>query len=156
MTQKKDSVEVEDFGYLSRLEVNEQSTHEYTFREVIGKPTIIAKPANQANGEYWSRRVELMTTQEAVERINAQKVGKKKFEDFDREIDRAIYPEVVCVKFGTCPFNSRGERVANTKANLAQFLGLLPDWVFDRFRNVCVVYETFIADVKQLEETEKN
>ncbi len=123
-----------DFSHLKDLEVTNESTSDFTLHQITvnGKsPTLILAPASEANKPYFNallKRSGKTRRQVGSGNINAGLVAENRGED------RELYPQYV-VKNWKDMVDAKGKKLAFNREDCEEFIGKLPDWLFDNVRN---------------------
>lgn len=117
------------FGHLKKLEVKGREVR-YTIYQVEGEPTLIMKPATEANKPYFN--AVLRRSKKNMRAINAGSVNSGIIAE-NREEDRNLFPKHVITGWEDVT-DSSGEPVPYTEEDCRDYLEALPDWVFDDVR----------------------
>jgi hypothetical protein len=142
--KRRDDVEADgvpefDFGYLSL----DEATAEFEMPWIRGTPTMIVRPANEANGAWQSGMLKLSGNRQRAQlasgRVSAEDAKK------DREDDRKLYPRYVVVGWRNV-VDPRGNPVKFSAEACDRFLRALPNWIFDKLRIFCMRPENFVGD----------
>ncbi len=143
-----------DFSHLKALEVSTEKTSEYTFHQITvnGKtPTLVVAPATEANKPYFNAL--LKRAGRSARAVRAGAVNAGMIEE-NREEDRVLYPRFI-VKGWHDVIDADGADVEFSADEAMDFLGQLPDWLFDDFRNFCGNPASF-AELMDVEINAKN
>jgi len=124
-----------DFGFVADMKVTNDAVREYTMYGITlpngESPTLIGRHGGETNKPYFNEL--LKTAADKAKMIQAGKVNTGMLAE-NREQDRALYPQFVLTGWkDVC--DAEGEIVAFTKQGCVDFLGALPDHVFDDVRN---------------------
>ena len=136
-----------DFSYLSKLNVSTGSTSEYTMFEITGEPVIILGPATEVNKPYFNAF--LKRTRRSLAKgndITPETMAR------NRDDDRALYPQFV-MKGWRNVVDSEGKPVPFSVEAATEFVKQLPDWLFDGMRNHATSPRNFFhgVDVEELQ-----
>lgn len=146
------------FGDLKQYAIGKDTLARYTLHqiEVNGKsPTLIVGPATEANPSYFNallKRSARSARQIAAGKVNAGMIAE------NREEDRNLYPLHI-LRGWEDMVDAKGKDIEFTREDAVEFIGELPDWVFDDIRNFCGRPDNFVRDgISNLdvEETGKN
>jgi hypothetical protein len=132
-----------DFSHLKQLDVKDKTT-KYTIYQVHGEPSLILKPANEANKTYFNAI--LKRSRRNVKAIQAGHVNQVMISEA-REKDRALFPRCVVVGWENVQ-DAEGQDVPFSREACADFLQALPDWLFDEIRNFAGNSANFAEDVQ--------
>ena len=125
-----------DFSHLGALEVSKGTTSEYTLHQITingESPTLIVVPATEANKPYFN--VLLKKASKTARQVRAGVINAGLIEE-NRDEDRDAYPRYV-IKGWRDVLDAKGAKVPFNEGNLQDFIGALPDWLFDDLRNYC-------------------
>lgn len=129
-----------DFSHLRKLDVNEDTLSEYVFDDIPGNPSIWCRPMTDGNKAFMNARVRVSIERaerdkEALkERRSRESLTTDRLEE-DREIDRKLIADTVAVRWGKAPRAADGSFPEFSKEVCAAFLGALPNYMLDPFRN---------------------
>jgi hypothetical protein len=129
-----------DFSHLSKYQIDDQTAEYELPIEGDPIPTLIVRPANEANKTYYNK-VFASSTRRA---LRASKVNAKALAE-QRDEDRELYPLHVVVGWRGIR-DSSGADVPFSQENCAEFLRVLPDWIFQGLRNFCASPSVFLGD----------
>jgi hypothetical protein len=126
----------------SKLEVR-QSVAWVAMPELSEKARIAVKPATEANAPYFNamlRRSAARARRMArTDRITAEDAAA------NRSDDRDIYPRYILVNWEHV-YDTDGKLVPFNEDNCREFCSKLPDWLFDRLRQVATTPERFLDE----------
>lgn len=129
----------------SAQQVTAETTKEYFFDMIPGRPSIIMAPAHDSNPDFLDARLRRSIAQseqlaqaprgKGDDKMTPESV-KKQIED-DREVDRDLLSRACAKAWGRAPTAADGSKPEFSAANAYAFFKALPDWMFDPFRNYC-------------------
>lgn len=126
----------------SKLEVR-QAVAWVEMPELSDKARVAVKPASEANSPYFNamlRRSAARARRIArMDRITAEDAAA------NRGDDRDLYPRHVLVNWEGV-YDTSGKLVPFNEDNAREFCAKLPDWLFDRIRNVAATPERFLSE----------
>lgn len=129
------------FSHLQKLQVD-NAVAWVSISEVSPGAKLALLVAGEANPQYWNALLK-KTGRRARElqrgKVSAQVIARNRAED------RALYPKYVIVNWEGI-LDSNDEEVAFSQEVCADFLEQLPDWLFDRLRDLASDPNTFIED----------
>lgn len=135
-----------DFSHLKQLEVNDK-TAEYPIYQISGEPTLILKPATEANKPYFNS-----VLRRSKRNLRAIKTGiNQKMIKENREEDRELYPKHIITDWKDVP-DSKGKKVPFSVENCTDFIQALPDWIFDDIRAFAGESSNFFGEVIDVKE----
>lgn len=147
-----------DFSNLAALVVDENTTVEYVFEMIPGKPSIMLSPMTGDNVPLFNEQ--LKQSAEKAERLAAEakarggkgrKAGKIVITaanfDEDRQTDIVMLANFCCKAWGIAPQDATGARPEFNKENCLSFLQALPTYMVDPFRNFAQNVYNFIPAV---------
>lgn len=140
-----------NFSHLKKLDVKDR-TAKYQIFQIEGEPTLIMKPATEANKPYFNSV--LKKSRRKVKAVQAGALNSKMIQE-NRDEDRELFPKAVVIGWEGIVDN-KGKEVPFTTEDCAQFLEALPDWIFDQVRNFAASSENFAYEVIDIEEKAKN
>ncbi len=118
-----------DFSHLKKLDVTEEKTVEYPIYQINGEPTLILKPATEANKPYFNA-----VLKRSKRNIRAVKGGiNRKIIDDNRDEDKELYPKYVIAGWYD-QIDAKGKKVEFSVKNCTDFIKALPNWIFDDIR----------------------
>jgi hypothetical protein len=131
-----------NFDYLKKLDVNEESTAEFTFDRIWGEPSITCRPMAECNTSYMNERVRIAVERAKADEAKPKKTRKERQEQLidlerikeDRQLDIQLIATTCAVGWGTPPRDTDGREVEFSPANCRAFLEALPDYEVDIFR----------------------
>ena len=126
-----------DFSHLKTLDVSTDKTARFTIHQITvnGKtPTLIVAPATDANKPYFNAL--LKRAGKSVRQIRSGSINAGMIDE-NREEERALYPKHVVKGWEDMLDGTSGKDVPFSKSECAEFLGQLPDWIFDDMRTFC-------------------
>lgn len=142
-----------DFSHLRRHDVTQGRTSRLTLYEVEGEPTLIGKPATEANRPYFNAALRRFKG-----RARAMQAGavSPAFIAQNREEDRELYALHVLEGWEDV-VDAQGQAVPFSREAAKAFLDALPDWLFDVVRQHFGNPATFMEEgVAMAEETAGN
>lgn len=119
---------------------------------------LVVRPANESNPGYNEAMLSLSgNRQRAV-------VASGKLTNLDakrdREDDRVLYPKHILVGWSGVRYKGEAADIPFSMEAAVEFIGKLPEWVFDKLRVFCIRPENFIETEAELvpdaAETAKN
>ncbi len=125
------------------LQVDGTKTARYELYQlaVNGKtPTLIVKPATEANPPYFNAL--LKRSSKNARAIQAGAVTQAMLAE-NRSEDRELYPEHIVTDWENV-VDSAGKPVPFSKADAADFIKALPDWIVDDLRTYCGNPRSFV------------
>lgn len=126
----------------SKLEVR-QAVAWVDMPELSDKARIAVKPATEANTPYFNamlRRSAARARRMArTDRITAEDAAA------NRSDDRDIFPRYIIVNWEHV-YDTKGNLVPFNEDNCREFCAKLPDWLFDRIRQVAGTPERFLGE----------
>lgn len=143
-----------DFSYLQNLEVSATRTSRMTLHEIRGEPTLILKPATEANKPYFNSV--LKRSRKYGRAIQAGNMTPGIIAE-NREEDRELYPSHIVAGWEGV-VDSGNKPVKFSEAACRSFLKALPDWLFDNIRMYAATPSNFVNDEEPIdvEEVAKN
>lgn len=135
-----------NFSHLKELEVKDK-TADYTIYQIIGEPTLIVKPATEANKAYFNSvlRQSRRNISALKGQINAKTIKR------NRDEDKKLYPKSIITGWKDVRDNE-GKSVKFSIENAGDFIEALPDWVFDDLRGFCGDPSNFFGEQIDVEE----
>ncbi|QBQ71182.1 hypothetical protein S0112_077 [Shewanella phage S0112] len=133
------------FSHLKKLEVTQESTTEFTFYDIDGAPTLICRPATEANPAYLNA---LLKENGQLKKDRKKIVIDQGMLDIVRQQDRRIFPEANIVGWYDV-VDDTGESVPFSKEAAQEFISFLPDWLFDKLRAHLNQPKNFIIDSEE-------
>jgi hypothetical protein len=130
-----------DFSHLQKLDIKDK-TARYSFYQIRDEPTLILRPANEANKQYFN--AVLSKSRKNVRAIQAGHVNQSMIAE-SRNKDRELYPSFVVVGWENV-VDSQGEEVPFSSEACRDFLNALPDWLFDELRTFAAKSSNFAED----------
>ena len=126
----------------SKLEVR-QAIAWVEMPELSDKARIAVKPATEANAPYYNN----LLRRAAARARRAARTDKITVEDAaaNRSDDRDLYPRYILVNWEYV-YDTEGNLVPFTADNCREFCAKLPDWLFDRIRNIATTPERFLGE----------
>lgn len=126
----------------SKLEVR-QAVAWVDMPELSDKARIAVKPATEANVPYYNN----LLRRAAARARRAARTDRITVEDAaaNRSDDRDLYPRYVLSNWENV-LDVDGKVVPFSADNVREFCAKLPDWLFDRIRNVASTPERFLAE----------
>lgn len=132
------------FDY-SAQQVTSETTKEYFFDMIPGRPSVVMAPAHDSNPDFLDARLRRSIAQseklaqaprgKGDDKLTPESV-KQQIED-DREVDRDLLAKACARDWGRAPKATDGSAPEFSAANAYAFFKALPDWMFDPFRNWC-------------------
>ncbi len=122
-----------DFSHLKALDVSKDKTVEYTLHAITVNgltPTLILAPATEANGPYFNA---VLKRAGKLSRLSRSGVVSASMLDENRDEDRELFPLHVA-KGWRDVVDAKAKPVEFSADECEQFLGALPDWLFDEMR----------------------
>jgi len=135
-----------DFSHLKSLEVRNK-TAEYSLFQISGEPTLILKPATEANKGYFNSV--LRRSRRNLRAVKSGAISQKMIKE-NRDEDKELYPKHIITGWVDIK-DSSGEDVLFSPDNCADFLEVLPDWIFDDIRNFAGSSENFSEEIIDVE-----
>lgn len=135
-----------DFTHLKNLDVKNK-TAEYPIFQIAGEPTLIMKPATEANKPYFN--AVLKRSRRNLRAMRAGAVNQAMIAE-NREQDRELFPRHVVDGWRNVT-DAKGKEVEFNRENCRDFLDALPDWIFDEIRNFAGDSANFAGDVPDVE-----
>ena len=129
-----------DFSHLKKLDVTSENTQEYPMPEVVDDAVLILRPANESNKGYINALLR-MTGKHGMRKVKA-KLDSKALEK-QRDQDKELYPDHVIVGWKGI-VDSKNKPVKFTPKAAAEFIDVLPNWLFDGVRTFASVPANFI------------
>jgi hypothetical protein len=131
------------FDHLKKLEVRREATTWVELPEVSPKARVQVRPATEANPPYFNAM--LKTAAPRARRVT--RTDRVSIEDTaeNRDEDRALFPRYVLVGWEGI-LDTAGQPVPFSSDHARDFCRALPDWLFDRIRNVAATPERFLAE----------
>ena len=130
-----------DFSYLKKLEVTGK-TADYTIYQISGEPTLIMKPATEANKPFFNS-----VLRRSNRNLRAVKGGiNSKMIKENREEDRELYPKHIISGWKDV-IDSKGKTVEFSEKDCADFIIAIPDWIFDDIRAFAGESSNFFGEV---------
>lgn len=118
------------FSHLTKnLQVSKDSLSTYVFYGIEGEPSVIGRPANEANRPYLD--AVLRTGKRLVQKMKAGKLSVSSLQEA-REQDLVLYPKYVLTGFAKAPIRQDGQPA--TGEDLSAFLREIPPDMFDEMR----------------------
>jgi hypothetical protein len=124
-------------------QVTEETTKEYFFDMIPGRPSVILSPAHDSNPDFLDARLRRSIAQ-SEQLVQAPRgkgddkltpEGLKKQIEDDREVDRDLIARTCARAWGTPPVAVDGTTPPFSADNCYAFFKALPAWIFDPFRN---------------------
>lgn len=129
-----------DFSYLEKLSVQDDATSEYTFHDIVGHKggavTLVVTPAGEPNKRYFSA-----LTRYALKNRRAMQNNTNILAD-SRDLDRRLYAQHIVSGWKNVP-DAKGDLVEFSHTRCSEFLGCLPDEMFDELREHCANLDNF-------------
>jgi hypothetical protein len=119
------------FNKIKKLAVSSESTAVYEFDVIEGRPSIVVRPATQANPAYLNA---VLGEGKALARRGKRAMSVATLAD-NRANDRKLYKKFIVVKWETPALLDDG--TAAVDGQIGEFLDALPDDLFDEFRAFC-------------------
>lgn len=130
-----------DFSHLKNLEVKDK-TVDYSLFQINGEPTLVLKPATEANKGYFNSV--LRRSKRNLRAVKSGSISQKMIKE-NREEDKELYPKHIIVGWKDMK-DSSGKDVPFSTENCTDFLEVLPDWIFDDIRNFAGSSENFAGE----------
>lgn len=126
----------------SNLEVR-QSTAWVEMPELGDGARVAVKPATEANPTYYNN----LLRRAAARARRMARTDRVTVEDAaaNRSDDRDLFPKYVLVNWEKV-LDTKGKAVPFNADTSKEFCAKLPDWLFDRIRNVASTPERFLSD----------
>lgn len=134
------------FDYLKEQQVSADRTAEvdvYVRMPNGLQPTLIGRPATEINRAYFNAQLKLSAGQSR--RIRKKNVDVEMLAMLRRR-DRELYPKHVITDWRGV-VDSNGDPVAFSPEECADFLAVLPDYIFDEVRQFFSNNDNFVADL---------
>lgn len=108
----------------------------YTLVELEGTPTLMVKPATEANRPYYTGLLKSIGRRPKLSVSAMQRT---------RNTDRTLYPKYVVVGWRDVT-DSKGSEVPFSVEECQDFLQHLPDYIFDDLRSFCSDPQSFVEE----------
>lgn len=126
----------------SKLEIR-QGVAWVEMPELSDKARIAVRPASEANSPYFNAMLRRSATRARrmarTDRITAEDAA------LNRSDDRDLYPRYILVNWEGV-YDTENKPVPFNEDTSREFCSKLPDWLFDRIRNVATTPERFLSE----------
>ena len=122
------------FGHFEDMSVKADTTAELTLHQIdVGgvSPTLIVKPSTDANKPYFNAL--LKRSGRNMRQLQAGKITAGLIEE-NRAEDRELFPKFVIVGWKDM-LDADGNSIEFTPQDCRDFVGSIPDWLFDDITN---------------------
>lgn len=128
------------FEKIKKLAVGKGATAVYVFEELEGQPSVVVRPATQANPEFLNEVLADARQLAKRKRKRGQGMSAKELDE-SRVRDLELYARHVVVRWEKPALMDDGSPAPDSA--LGEFLAALPDDVFDGLRAFCGDPESF-------------
>lgn len=131
------------FQHLKKLDVLKDNTTWVELPEVSPGARVLLKPATEVNKPYFNAMLKNAGARARrlarTEKITTEDVA------LNRAEDRELFPRHVLVSWEGI-LDSESKPVPFSYDHAREFCAQLPDWLFDRLRNIATTPERFLSD----------
>ncbi len=146
-----------DFSNIASLQISETATTEFAFFGIAGEPTLVVRPATQANKPFFNAI--LAKNKQAQRKQKGRRAKSLTSADLAeaRAADIELFVKFIVTGW-TNVVDAKGKAVKFNKDVCKQFLEAIPGDMFDELRVFCLEIANFRdeMDPEELEELAKN
>ena len=144
------------YAYLDKLNVTDTTTTDYRMDDIRVNdvsPTLKVMPAHPSINKVYKSALFKRTTK--ADRLTMSRGNVDQATgDVVRKHDRELYPEHIILGWSDLK-DDDGVDVPYSKEEAYNFIGKLPDWIFDNLRAFCINSESFGRDAHFVDDTGK-
>lgn len=136
----------------SANQITAETTKEYTFDLIPGRPSVILAPAHDSNPDFMEERLrrQIKMAEEIANAPRGTRSTQQTPEDLkreieeDREADRVLISKTCARAWGRAPKAVDGSEPEFSEANCYAFFKALPDYMFDPLRGFAANLYNFV------------